>query len=81
MSVEQRRQVTEAIKVVVWVIIGICSFLMKETYQEQQRKLQKIGDEQEQNVQKIGAQLEKIDNKVESIESRLIRTEYELKLK
>lgn len=78
---EQRKQVIDVIKVVVWIIIGICSFLLKETYQEQQRKLQKIEVEQQQNVQKIGDQLEKIDNKVERIESRLIRTEYELKLK
>lgn len=63
MSIEQRHQINDIAKWVLWASISVSSFLIANTYQ------------------KVDAKMDKTYDKIESIESRLIRVEYELKLK
>ncbi len=63
MSTEQRSQINDIAKWVLWGSLSISSFLVAKTYNS------------------VDSKMEKIIEKVEKVESRLIRVEYELKLK
>lgn len=63
MSLDQRNQITDVLKWVLWGSISISSFLVANTYNNVETKIDKTYD------------------KLESIEARMIRVEYELKLK
>lgn len=63
MSIEQRSQITDIAKWVLWLSISVSSFLIANTYQ------------------KVDSKMDKLSEKAEAIEARLIRVEYELKLK
>jgi len=63
MSLDQRNQITDVLKWILWGSLSISSFLVASTYN------------------KVEAKIDKTYEKLESIESRMIRVEYELKLK
>ena len=63
MTTESTNQINTIFKWLLWVSISISSFLVANTYN------------------KVDAKMEKIIDKMEAVDARLIRVEYELKLK
>jgi K+-transporting ATPase A subunit len=63
MSIEQKKEIFDVIKVILYMVMGVCGFLMVDVYRTQSSKI------------------DTILNKIEQVESRVIRMEYELKLK
>jgi hypothetical protein len=70
MSVEHRHQINDIAKWILWASISVSSFLIANTYQKVEAKMDKTEDK-----------IDKTYEKVEAIEARMIRVEYELKLK
>jgi len=63
MEIEKRKDVLDVMKVLLYMAMGVCGFLLVDVYRNQ--------------TVKVDLML----NKMEQIESRIIRMEYELKLK
>lgn len=63
MSTEQRNQFNDIAKWILWISLSISSFLIANTYN------------------KVDEKMNRISEKMESMEARIIRIEYEVKLK
>lgn len=63
MSTQQRDQITDIFKWVLWGSLSVSSFLVANTYRDTQSEIKTISE------------------KLQSVEARIIRLEYELKLK
>lgn len=70
MSIEQREQVRDIMKWILYGSVSISSFLIANTYRDNH-----------ESMKETQASLKEIASKVQSIEARIIRIEYELKLK
>lgn len=74
MSTEQRKGVVDIFKILMFISLSISGFLIAKKYDEQHEDIKAMRSEVKEDIKNIS-------DKIQNIESRTIRMEYELKLK
>jgi hypothetical protein len=81
MSSEKRAQINDVLKWILWASISVSSFLFASAYNRVESRLDETDKKIELQMDKTDGKIDKTYEKVQAIESRMIRVEYELKLK
>jgi hypothetical protein len=74
MSIEQRKQIWDLVKMLIGISLAISSFVIADTYKSTRDQLEQISNK----IDNVEAQQ---SENLHKMEGRLIRIEYELKLK
>jgi len=81
MSSEKRAQINDYLKWFFWASISVSSFLLSSAYNRVESRFDETDKKIEMQMDKAERKIDKTYEKVQAIESRMIRVEYELKLK
>lgn len=81
MSNEKRAQLNDYFKWIFWASISVSSFFMANAYNRVEKRFDETDKKIEDQMDKAERKMDKTYEKVQAVESRVIRIEYELKLK